>query len=220
MVKIKDLDREVRITIYLLLISLLAVGILGTMIKKYDSPILFDTGLMEYVHSRVTQFGQTFMKAVTVLGSVKFIILASLGLAFYFYREQAYEKLIFLILATVGTSAINQVLKYIFTRTRPEAYFLIRETGYSFPSGHAMISMAFYTSIFYILREKFSDNRGVFLALNTLIVFLVGLSRVYLGVHWPTDILTGYLLAYTWYRIIRHIYDYIVEKDYFKEKIL
>lgn len=218
MVKLRNLDKGLKISIITIIISIIVLASLGFMIKKYDSPILFDTGIMEYVHSRITEFGQNFMKAVTTLGSVKFIIFITLALSIYFYRKKDYEKLIFLLLATVGTSAINQVLKHIFTRTRPEMYFLIEETGYSFPSGHAMISMAFYTSMFYLLRNKFFDNKGIFLALNILIVFLVGFSRIYLGVHWPTDILTGYLVAYAWYRLARHIYEYLVDKDYFKEK--
>lgn len=214
----RKLDKDLKVAILMVIICIVAVISVGYMILKYDSPILFDKAIMEYVHSRITEFGQKFMEAITILGSVKFIIVMTLALSVYFYKKKDYQKLVYLLLAIVGTSGANQVLKHIFTRTRPEMYFLIKETGYSFPSGHAMISMSFYTSMFYLLRNKYYKNRGIFLALNVVIVFIVGFSRIYLGVHWPTDILTGYLLSYTWYRVLRYFYGYMKEKHLFESK--
>ena len=89
------------------------------------------------------------------------------------------------------------MLKNIFVRTRPLKYFLIEQGGYSFPSGHAMVSMTFYTTMVYILLKDQKRNKiqGILWAINFIIITLIGFSRIYLGVHWPTDILTGYLIG-------------------------
>lgn len=203
----KKLDTSIKKLVYFWSITFFVVISAGIFIRINNRPILFDSWGMEYVHSRITENGQLMMGYITELGSVKFIVLATGILCIYFLYRKNYNTAIFILLASLGTSIINQGLKYLVMRTRPEMYFLIRETGYSFPSGHSMIAMSFYSMFFYLLGEKYKSFRGLFLSLNILIVILIGFSRIYLGVHWPTDVLIGFLISYTWYSTVKYLYE-------------
>ena len=91
----------------------------------------------------------------------------------------------------------NQILKRIFKRTRPLGYRLIKATGYSFPSGHAMVSMAFYGLLIYIIYHLIDNKiiRNILITINIIIILLIGISRVYLGVHYLSDVIVGYSVS-------------------------
>ncbi|MMZ66269.1 putative undecaprenyl-diphosphatase YbjG [compost metagenome] len=96
---------------------------------------------------------------------------------------------------------LNTLIKEILQRERPSLQHLVEAGGYSFPSGHAMISMGFFGTIFAIWTiERKIRGRSLFLpcALGVLLILLIGLSRVYLGVHFPTDIVGGYIAGIIW----------------------
>lgn len=100
----------------------------------------------------------------------------------------------------VGVVALNQVFKFIVQRPRPEGFRLIAESGYSFPSGHSMVAMAFYGLLAWMAWHYERDPfvRRVSVAGFGLIVALVGISRVYLGVHYASDVIAGFLVAFAW----------------------
>lgn len=95
------------------------------------------------------------------------------------------------------SSILNILLKNILQRPRPTEYRIINETGYSFPSGHSMISMAFYGFIIYLV-YKYVKNKyikyGLIIFLSILII-LIGISRIYLGVHYTSDVLAGFMIS-------------------------
>ena len=100
---------------------------------------------------------------------------------------------IFLIVLTI----LNQLLKRILQRPRPTEYRIIEETGYSFPSGHSMISMAFYGYLIYLI-YKYVENKYVkwiLISLLSVLICLIGVSRIYLGVHYTSDVLGGFLIS-------------------------
>lgn len=108
------------------------------------------------------------------------------------------RKLFFFIIGLIGSGLFYNLLKLIFHRQRPEAVFsLIVQNGYSFPSGHAVMAVVFYGLIGYILLKNIKHWRSKLLLAILIIglILLVGFSRVYLGVHWTTDILAGWLLG-------------------------
>ncbi|MEW6497887.1 MAG: phosphatase PAP2 family protein, partial [Cyanobacteriota bacterium] len=104
-----------------------------------------------------------------------------------------------LVIAAVGAAVLNNLLKILFGRARPELWERIVDVRqYSFPSGHAMISLVIFGMIGYLLSTKFPQWRGWIIGLTIVLVTGIGLSRLYLGVHWPTDIVAGYAAGLVW----------------------
>lgn len=139
-----------------------------------------------------------FMKVITKFSdTISIIILAVIltSLFLYKWKDKNIAKIIPCSIAMVAS--INQLLKFIFQRERPNGYRLIEMTGYSFPSGHAMISMAFYGLLIYIIQKKVKNKplRLILIIINIAIIILVGISRIYLGVHYLSDVITGYLIS-------------------------
>ena len=108
-----------------------------------------------------------------------------------------------------SVTVLNLVLKSILQRPRPNEYRIINETGYSFPSGHSMISMAFYGFIIYYVYCSHLSKLGktIIISILTLLVLMIGLSRIYLGVHYASDVIGGFVLALVYLIIfIKYIY--------------
>ena len=92
---------------------------------------------------------------------------------------------------------LNQLLKRLLQRPRPTEFRIIEETGYSFPSGHSMVSMAFYGYLIYLI-YRFVKNKylkWISIVLLSLLICLIGISRIYLGVHYTSDVLGGFLIS-------------------------
>lgn len=139
-----------------------------------------------------------FMKLITKLSNTTFIVALAILLTLLFQFLWKKEKIAMLIPTNLVIIAlINQILKLIFQRDRPIGYRLIEMTGYSFPSGHAMVSMAFYGLLIYIIYHfiKKKSLRITLITINIIIIFLIGISRVYLGVHYLSDVVTGYSIS-------------------------
>ena len=107
---------------------------------------------------------------------------------------------------------LNYVLKILFSRNRPADINLIVETGFSFPSGHAMMSLGIYGFLIYLL--LLSDKNKISQIIGTvslvLLIFLIGISRIYLGVHYATDVIAGFVISASYLLLfIRFIYPKI-----------
>ena len=92
---------------------------------------------------------------------------------------------------------LNQLLKRILQRPRPTEYRIIEETGYSFPSGHSMISMAFYGYLIYLIYKYVKNKyiKWISIILLSILIGAIGISRIYLGVHYVSDVLGGFLIS-------------------------
>ena len=112
-------------------------------------------------------------------------------------------------------TALNQLLKNILQRPRPTEYRIIEETGYSFPSGHSMISMAFYGYLIYLI-YKYVKNKYVkwtSMVLLSILICSIGISRIYLGVHYTSDVLGGFLISISYLVIyISAVNKFLIEK--------
>ena len=144
-------------------------------------------------------------KFFTFLGSTIFIIFLMISILI-FNKEIGVKLLISVIVVTI----VNNLLKIIVCRERPLDINLITETGYSFPSGHSITSVSSYgLLLYYLLLSKINKNvKNVLIILLCLIILMVPISRVYLGVHYFSDVLAGASLAIIW--II--LYTWFIER--------
>lgn len=102
------------------------------------------------------------------------------------------------ILANLVISAgMNNLLKIIIQRPRPIGYRLIEETGYSFPSGHSMVSMAFYGYLVYLTYKHIKNKylKYLLMIILNILILMIGTSRVFLGVHYTSDVLGGFIIS-------------------------
>lgn len=154
-------------------------------LQGWHSPSL-DVAAME-----VTALGSTLVLAMVVLAST----------AFLWMSHHRYSVAL-LWIAVAGGGVLNSVLKEIFDRPRPEVFeWVAPYAGFaSFPSGHAMSSMIVYSTLAYLVvrLEPTRWMRRLTLAIAALVIILVGLSRLYLGVHYPSDVLAGFIAGFAW----------------------
>ena len=132
----------------------------------------------------------TIMKFITFFADPIWCILFSV-LVIIFWKKIRKAFLINLILVFM----LNYILKLIFSRTRPIDINIITETGYSFPSGHAMISLAIYGFLAYLLWKSDYKYKKIGVSLLVLLIVLIGISRIYLGVHYTSDVIAGFIVS-------------------------
>lgn len=133
-------------------------------------------------------------KFITNIGGAYCLIIISILCAIFIKNKKiAFAIPINLILSTM----LNLVLKNIVERPRPIGYRLIDETGYSFPSGHSMISAAFYGLIIYFIWKNVKNTKLKYIScvLLALVIGLIGISRIYLGVHYASDVIGGFSIS-------------------------
>lgn len=142
----------------------------------------------------ISDFATPIAKFITNFGGAIFIITLMITL-FILIKDKKIGLSIFLNLVIVTT--LNQLLKKILQRPRPTEYRIIEETGYSFPSGHSMVSMAFYGYLIYLI-YKYVKNKYIkwtLIVLLSILICSIGISRIYLGVHYTSDVLGGFLAS-------------------------
>lgn len=110
-------------------------------------------------------------------------------------KDKKTKILISLNLALSAT--VNYIIKQIIQRPRPTGHRIIEESGYSFPSGHSMVSMAFYGFLIYLIYLKVSNKylKAALITALVILIFSIGISRIFLGVHYTTDVIAGYGVA-------------------------
>jgi undecaprenyl-diphosphatase len=141
------------------------------------------------------------MRDLTSLGSAPVLVLFVLSVAGSLAVRRQFHALVLLIVATAGGELLNAALKGIFARPRPGVVPHLTEVrSLSFPSGHAMDSAVIYLTLAALLARLVTPLalKVYFLALAFFLTFVVGLSRVYLGVHYPSDVLAGWTAGLAW----------------------
>ena len=150
----------------------------------------FDIKIYEFLLRSRNNILNLFFKGVTIFGNASTLIVFSI-LSIIFFKDKIYKLLVPLNLAGIGL--LNDILKRSFCRERPNNLRLIEETGYSFPSGHAMASTAFYGILIYITvtNVKNIKIRNLICTLLLILILLIDISRVYIGVHYASDVIAG-----------------------------
>ena len=159
----------------------------------------FDRTILLWIHSFANPTLDQIMLAITRLGDpITVGLVAGVTMALLWWRRYRLKAKIF-ILNCLGGAILSNGLKLAFSKPRPQLWdSLISETTYSYPSGHALGSMVLYGFIAYLLGDRYPQVSGVVYVLAGVLIAAIGLSRLYLGVHWPTDVIAGYGVGFLW----------------------
>ncbi len=161
----------------------------------------------------ISGFATPVAKFITNFGGAIFLILTAIVLTILIKNKKI--GLAILLNLTIIT-ILNQLLKRILQRPRPTEYRIIEETGYSFPSGHSMVSMAFYGYLIYLIYKYVKNKyiKWISIALLSILIGTIGISRIYLGVHYTSDVLGGFLISVSYLIIyVSAVNKFLIEKD-------
>lgn len=192
--------------------AILAFVMLGYVVKFYPEAIKgFDSSIQTIVRGHLPAGLTSFFKVITSLGSEIGIFIYTLALAIFFYFKKSWKMEGYLLFGNLVLMGILSTLfKYLYNRSRPNLTYLIpRPMGPSFPSWHAASTLIVAMSLAVIIGQRLANKSLVRLlqALLILLAFLTALSRIYLGVHYPTDILAAWLLAIAQLSFVYPFYD-------------
>jgi membrane-associated phospholipid phosphatase len=175
----------------------------------------FDEATRAAVHQLASPPLTTVMRGISFLGSTEFLFSAT-AIIFLAFVLRKWKREGFLLGITMfGASLLNITLKLAFKRVRPEPFFnLATPRSYSFPSGHALASFCFFGALAVILHAR-SENPRIRLGIKIvapIIIFLIGFSRIYLGVHHTTDVIAGFTAAFIWTAVVKFVEEQLVRR--------
>ncbi|WP_312098839.1 phosphatase PAP2 family protein [Niallia sp.] len=186
------------------IVSMMAIiivfcGLFYVIAKRVTSTdiITFDKTIIHFIQSFISDDLTIWVERVTFLGSILFIATAIVIISILLLWRRKYTLMIFFISANSLGAILNKLLKWFFKRERPDILPVIIEKGYSFPSGHSMGSLIFFGSCAYLcIHIVNSTGKKIFAyTIACLFILLIGISRIYLGVHYPTDVVGGYSIG-------------------------
>jgi len=189
----------------LLIFAWLATNVMRGTTKEFDAAV------RDAVHARAMPWLTFAMRRITWLGSEVFLIPLGGVIAWRLIAAGRRHAAVLFAIAALGGEGLNQILKLLFARPRPEPFFGYDLPGsYSFPSGHALVSFCFFGSLAAILTRRIESGAkkwAVWVA-AVLMAAVIGFSRIYLGVHYPSDVLAGYSAAIVWVLAVRAGYGF------------
>jgi undecaprenyl-diphosphatase len=179
-----------------LLLPLLGfAGLVGEL--QEGDKFFFDAPIMLFLHQNASAGRDAFFVLMSRLGYLWGVLPLDVGILAWLIVRRRYRDGLFFGLAIVGSLLLNLAAKHHFARVRPDLWLsLTPETTFSFPSGHAMGSVTLAVALTLLFWP--TRGRWLVLAVASLFVLLVGLSRIYLGVHYPSDILAGWTAGTAW----------------------
>lgn len=179
----------------LLLFAWLAQQVAG------GATIAFDAGVRAFVHQKASPGLTSLMRFMSALGAPGSLLLIGTAAVLAFRRLQWNRAAVRFLITVAGGLLLDATLKIAFHRTRPVSFFGTPEPqSYSFPSGHAMFSVCFFGALAALITARVRDPaaRAAIWTVTVALATLIGLSRIYLGVHYPSDVLAGYAAAVVW----------------------
>jgi undecaprenyl-diphosphatase len=207
------------IAFFISAISILGFSLISLFIS--DQKInQFDHQVIDYIQG-LESIGLTrTMKFFTTIGSAPVVIGLSILLLFFLYKVLHHRLELILFIGTVmGSAILNELLKQFFHRVRPNLHRLIEVGGFSFPSGHAMNAFTVYGVVSFLLWRHIPNRWGrvLLIFVSVGMILSIGISRIYLGVHYPSDIIGGYFASGFWLTTAILFFQFYMEKKYNKK---
>ena len=172
-----------------------------TRILKSDYLASYDNSISNTVESYRSPALTDYFVFVTDLGdALGYLIVFSICTTLFYIVFKSWKYVAQLALVMILALSSNLILKQMINRARPTAEHLVTVETLSYPSGHAMMAMAFYGLLIYLITQ-FDLRKAykfVFILILVLLIFSIGLSRIYLGVHFPSDIAGGFIAGFIW----------------------
>jgi membrane-associated phospholipid phosphatase len=164
----------------------------------------FDARALAWLRQRHAPRVTRAVRAITELGSLAGITSVASAAAFTLWRHRQRRSAVLVACAAAGAGVLSEGLKRLFGRQRPElALRLATTTGFAFPSGHSAASAATYGALALVIKSRGHPWLG--LLVGTVVPASVGASRVYLNVHFPSDVVVGWVLGATWLGLVRRL---------------
>jgi undecaprenyl-diphosphatase len=189
--------------------------LIGLGISAFMLALFIELTTITFVDKNITVFDDTIISLVRYFASPNLnklmIFITNIGSAYSYgvlvpiiiillALQRQWRDASSLSICLVGAGVLNTVLKSLFERARPNVLQLVKAGGYSFPSGHSMVALCFYGMLAYLLSRRLAHWHGrlaIFVA-TTILIIAIGISRIYLGVHYPSDVLGGYIAGAIW----------------------
>ncbi|WP_440111749.1 phosphatase PAP2 family protein [Paenibacillus sp. QZ-Y1] len=175
----------------------------------------FDDTLIGWIQGMESPGMTRFMQLFTWMGSGKLVVVITIIAMLVLYVSLRHKReLLFLACVLVGSTLLNALLKLVFQRARPTINRIIEVSGYSFPSGHSMAAFSLYGGLAFLIWKHIPTVTGRVLMIIASAVFslTIGISRIYLGVHYPSDIVGGYFLSGCWLATCIWFYQRYLER--------
>jgi undecaprenyl-diphosphatase len=194
------LKQQLTIAFIVSVLSLIGFSFIAFTIRANEY-LKFDEDVISLVQGLESPLLTSIMKFFTYIGSTSALIILSLFILFFLYKVLKHRlELILFSAVIIGSPLLNLMVKLFFQRARPDLHRLIDIGGYSFPSGHAMNAFSLYSILTFLLWRHITAKwaRVLLILFSMAMILSIGISRIYLGVHYPSDIIAGYLAGGFW----------------------
>jgi undecaprenyl-diphosphatase len=210
----QNLKKNISIPLLSAALSLAVFSIIALSIS--DNQIhRFDDSLITWIQGMESQGMTRWMELFTWIGSgipVVIITILSMVVLYVFLRHR--RELLFLGCVIAGSAILNTLLKLIFQRARPTIHRIIEVSGYSFPSGHSMAAFSLYGGLAFLIWKHIPTVAGrvLMIIVSAMFILMIGMSRIYLGVHYPSDVVGGYFMSGCWLAVCIWFYQRHLER--------
>jgi membrane-associated phospholipid phosphatase len=186
-------------TTVLFIVALALLICIISMVLIYNT-VPFDKEIFAVISPHITESRTHFMLAVSFLGNHNFLVPVNLLLLSYFIIRKNNRLALRLAIVSLSSFSLMTFFKTIFQRQRPEQPMVDGVTNFSFPSGHAFMSVAFYGLLIWLAAINIINKkvRQLVIAFLLSLILLIGFSRIYLRMHYTTDVAAGYCMGFIW----------------------
>ncbi|MZQ85395.1 phosphatase PAP2 family protein [Paenibacillus sp. 5J-6] len=211
-----NLKMQLTWAFFISLLSAISFGAIALLVTDHKV-VQFDSEIISFIQDLETPSLTNIMKLFTFVGGGLPVVVVTVIILFFLYKVLHHRsELILFIGVVVGSVILNETLKLIFKRARPVLHRIIEANGFSFPSGHSMAAFSLYGVVAFLLWRHISTalGRSMLIVISIVMIIMIGISRIYLGVHYPSDVLGGFLASGSWLAISIWYYQRYQERRY------